>query len=162
MTTELYKICTLGQGSLFIMPKPSKENLHNDIKFYQSQGVTKVISLLLPAEIRKLEMTDEGDACEQRGLSFCSFSIKDMSVPDLKLLQQFNQYLKQDLLNGEQVAIHCHGGRGRAGTVAITLMVEFGFDAETAIEMACEARGDRVPVNDAQLKFVKAYPPCSI
>ena len=157
MTTELYKICTLDQGALFVMPKPCKDNLDRDIKYYKSQGVTKVISLLLPNEVKKLGMQAEAESCEINGLDFLSFSIKDMSVPELTELQIINQQLKQDLQDGHQLAIHCHGGRGRAGIVAITLMQEFEFDADSAIAMASKARGDRMPVNDIQTNFVKSY-----
>jgi len=157
MSTQLYPVCKLSNGSLFVMPKPDAEHMSRDIKHYQSQGVTKVISLLLPTEIEELNMLEEPIECKTNGIEFVNFSIKDMSVPDLQALREFNQQLKTDLENGQHLAIHCHGGRGRAGIVAITLMVEHGIDADQAIEIASKARGDRMPVNDLQVEFVKAY-----
>lgn len=157
MTTELYKICDLKNGSLSVMPKPDSQQMLRDIQNYQSQGITKVISLLLPTEIEKLAMQLEPSVCEQNNIMFVNFSIKDMSVPKLDDLKAFNEILKQDLENGEHLAIHCHGGRGRAGIVAITLMVEHGIDVQQAIEMASKARGDRMPVNELQTEFVLSY-----
>lgn len=156
-TPELYKICDLGNGALFVMPKPSAESLHDDIAYYKIQGVSKVISLLHAQEIEKLGMMMEPHACEVHGLKFESFPITDMSVPEKDRLINLQQRLKQEIENGEAIAIHCHGGRGRAGIVAITLMVEHGIDAQTAIEMASNARGDRMPVNDLQLNFVRSF-----
>lgn len=154
---ELYKICDLGQGALFVMPKPRKESLLEDVAYYQSQGVTQVVSLLHAKEIEELGMQAEAQACEAHQIAFQNFPIIDMSVPDLERLKTFQNRLKKDLEKGESIAIHCHGGRGRAGIVAITLMVEMGLDAQEAIEMASQARGDRMPVNDLQKNFVKSY-----
>ena len=156
-TPELYKICDLGNGALFVMPKPTSETLLADIAFYQSQGVTKVISLLHAQEIEKLGMLMEPQACETHGVKFENFPITDMSVPDTDRLKALQKRLKAEIEQGEAIAIHCHGGRGRAGIVAITLMVEHGYDADKAIELASNARGDRMPVNELQLNFVKNY-----
>lgn len=158
MATELYRICSLGNGALFVMPKPCSENMDSDIAHYRQQGVTKIVSLLLPEEVKKLGMQHEAAHCEQHGLNFTHFPIKDMSVPELGSLQSFNRQLKDDLLDGQHIAIHCHGGRGRAGTVAITLMTEFGLDVQTAMETASKARGDRMPVCEEQIVFVTNYP----
>jgi len=139
------------------MPKPSSEQMIEDISYYKQQGVTKVISLLRDLEIEKLNMHNEPNACKTHGLKFEKFAIKDMSVPDKTDLTALNRRLKQEIEQGEAIAIHCHGGRGRAGIVAITLMVEHGFEADEAIELASEARGDQMPVNELQLNFVKSY-----
>ncbi|MEA3405798.1 MAG: hypothetical protein U9R28_08675 [Pseudomonadota bacterium] len=139
------------------MPKPSSETLHNDIAYYKTQGVSKVISLLHAQEIEKLGMMMEAAACEAHDLKFENFPITDMSVPEKDRLIALQQRLKQEIQSGESIAIHCHGGRGRAGIVAITLMVEHGINADSAIEMASKARGDRMPVNDLQLNFVRSY-----
>lgn len=156
-TPELYKICNLSNGALFVMPKPSSESLHDDIAYYKTQGVSKILSLLHAQEIEKLGMMMEEAACADHNVKFENFPITDMSVPDKDRLIALQQRLKQEIENGEAIAIHCHGGRGRAGIVAITLMVEHGIDANTAIEMASKARGDRMPVNDLQLNFVRNY-----
>lgn len=156
---ELYKVCSLSEGTLFVMPKPDKTQLHDDIAFYKSQGVTKVVSLLHAKEIETLGMMTEGQACSDHDMDFANFPIIDMSVPDVERLKAFHKELKQDLSKGAGIAIHCHGGRGRAGIVAITLMIEHGFEAQQAIDLASTARGDRMPVNDEQRQFIHQYQP---
>lgn len=157
--TELYTVCKLGNGHLSVMPKPDSEQMETDIEYYRTQGVTQVISLLLPEEIQKLEMAREPALCEALGIEFIHFAIKDMSVPEPARLKAFNADLQRLLEDGHHLAIHCHGGRGRAGIVAITLMIEHDIEAELAIQMASQARGDRMPVNDLQTDFVKQYQP---
>ncbi|WP_024851223.1 protein-tyrosine phosphatase family protein [Hydrogenovibrio kuenenii] len=156
---ELYPICELGKGKLFMMPKPRNESLEADITFYKENGVTKVVSLLCAPEIEVLEMAAEPDVCDNFDIAFENFQIKDLETPSLADLQTLNQRLKQEMEQGHSLAVHCHGGRGRSSIVAITLMVEFGLDVETARDMASEARGCAVPVNDLQLDFVRAYKP---
>lgn len=154
---ELYPICTLGQGRLFMMPKPRHETMTSDITFYKDQGITKVISLLCAPEIETLKMAGEAEACASCEVQFENFQIKDLETPSLADLQALNRRLKQEMEQGHNLAIHCHGGRGRSSIVSITLMMEFGMDAETARKIASEARGCAVPVNDRQLDFVRAY-----
>lgn len=156
---ELYPICELGKGKLFMMPKPRNESLKADITFFKENGVTKVVSLLCTPEIDALEMTDEPNVCNSNDIAYENFQIKDFETPSLTDLQTLNQRLKQEMQQGHSLAVHCHGGRGRSSIVAITLMMEFGLDVETARDMASEARGCAVPVNDLQLDFVRAYKP---
>ena len=156
--TELYKICPLGKGAIYVMPKPNQATLTEDIQFYKDAGVTQVISLLRQPEIERLGIQAEADTCQKLGLGFQNFKIKDMSVPELDALKTFNAQLVEQLKKGEHLAIHCHGGRGRAGIVAITLMIEHGMNAEESIALASQARGDRMPVSDEQKDFILAYP----
>lgn len=157
MKAELYPICQLNNGTLSVMPKPRAEQLQKDILSYKEQGVTHVISLLKPTEVKTLQMTEEPDLCKAQQLSFTHFPIKDMGVPEISALKALNMQLKQQLANGGHIAIHCHGGRGRAGTVAISLMIEHGYDAIEAMKIASKARGDKMPVCELQIEFIQSY-----
>ena len=44
------------------------------------------------------------------------------------------------LAAGEQVLIHCHGGRGRSGLVAARLLIDRGMDAPAALATVRRAR----------------------
>lgn len=156
--TKLYRICDLGSAELFMMPKPDGENLERDIQYFQDNGVNIVVSLLRDKEVIELGLCQEQQACRKLGIEFISFAVKDMDVPSLDDLKQLNQRLKANLKAGKSVAIHCHGGRGRAGTVAITLMQEFGYSADEACQIAQAGREDQnVPVCDIQREFVLNY-----
>uniref|UniRef100_Q31GI9 Dual specificity protein phosphatase n=1 Tax=Hydrogenovibrio crunogenus (strain DSM 25203 / XCL-2) TaxID=317025 RepID=Q31GI9_HYDCU len=139
------------------MPKPRAEQLQQDILSYKEQGVTHVVSLLKPTEVEAFQMTEEAAVCKAHQLSFTHFPIKDMDVPEISALKELNLQLKQQLAKEGHIAIHCHGGRGRAGIVAISLMIEHGYDATEAMKIASEARGDKMPVCDLQVEFIHAY-----
>jgi len=136
---------------------PRAEKLQQDILSYKKQGVTHVVSLLKPTEVEAFQMTEEANICDAHQIAFTHFPIKDMGVPDVSALKELNQKLKQQLAKGCHIAIHCQGGRGRAGTVAISLMIEHGYDATDAIEIASQARGDKMPVCDLQVEFIYSY-----
>ncbi|QCU90066.1 protein-tyrosine phosphatase family protein [Thiomicrorhabdus sediminis] len=157
MNTQLYFIAAVGNGQLSVMPKPSTENLTTDIEFYHAKGVSKVVSLLLPQEIEKFSLQTEAQTCEQFGIDFTHFPVQDMNVPEPEKLKTLIQQLNEDLQNGAHLAIHCHGGRGRAGTLALCLMIEHGYQAEQAMQLAQAARGDKMPVNELQTEFVINY-----
>jgi protein-tyrosine phosphatase len=151
---ELYKVCDIKNGQLFIMPKPNGDDLKACMQFYRENGVTKVVSLLLPEEHKALNLENEAEACISETLEFSHFPVKDMSTPEANQLKRLLKELKNNLENGAGISVHCHGGRGRAGTLVTILMIEHGYSPQEAIEIASKARGDKVPVNDLQKEFV--------
>ena len=154
----IYPICIIGQGGIVMMPKPRAEHLANDMAFYQQQGITHIVSLLRQEEMLQHGLDQEKQACETAGLGFYHLPIQDMNVPELSTLQAFNQTLLSDIAEGATIAIHCHGGRGRAGTVAISLMLESGYELTDALALAREKRQDSmVPVCDVQNEFLANY-----
>lgn len=154
--TKLYPICTLGKGQLYMMPKPDSDNLQEDIQFYVHQGVDMVVSLLLPEEIEKHGLQNQARVCQKNGISYLNFPIKDMDVPEQKALLDLLRPLKEEIEAGRSITFHCHGGRGRAGTAAISLMLLCGYELEEALSVARAGRQDpMVPVCDIQNAFLE-------
>ena len=42
--------------------------------------------------------------------------------------------LKNELLDGKNIVLHCRGGKGRAGTIAAILLIEFNYEKQEAID----------------------------
>ena len=154
-TVELYPICKIGYGSLAIMPKPPAENLAQAMTFYAQNGITHIVSLLRQPEVEKLQLEQEAQACANAGIEFLQFPVKDMDVPDRLALKAFISEHLHKIQNGAHYSFHCHGGRGRAGTLAISLMMAEGMDYHSAQTLASEKRGDTVPVCDVQRDFLQ-------
>lgn len=154
---ELYFIARVAEGKVYMMPKPSAENLQADIEFYASQGIDAVVSLLRDVEIEAQGLKKQPDLCQQTGIDFYHFPIKDMDVPDKDQLKAFLKTLQPLIEAGKSIAFHCHGGRGRAGTAVISLMLENGYQAEQAIAIASKGRQDKVPVCEVQTEFLIKY-----
>lgn len=152
---ELYPICQIGKGHIAIMPKPPADQLSVSMAFYAQQGITHIVSLLRAPEVEALHLQQEAPSCANAGMEFIEFPVKDMGIPDSAALQAFIAEHLPKIKNGAYYSFHCHGGRGRAGTLAISLMLNSGYDYESAVQLASEKRGDNVPVCDLQREFLK-------
>ena len=52
--------------------------------------------------------------------------------------------------------LHCRGGKGRAGTVAAILLVDFGYDKQEAINLVRSRREGAIET-ETQKDFVLSY-----
>ena len=64
--------------------------------------------------------------------------------------------LKNELLAGQNIVFHCRGGKGRAGTIAAILLIDFGLDKKEAIELVRERRKGAIETK-TQEDFITAY-----
>ena len=92
-------------------------------------------------------------------LKWMHMPIEDLKAPD----RQFNEkwettkvLLKNDLIEGKNIVIHCMGGKGRSGTIAAILLIEFGEDNKKAIEIVREKRKGAIETEE-QEKFILNY-----
>ena len=74
--------------------------------------------------------------------AFLHLRIRDFDVPDLPELEALVLELRRRLMSGEVIYIHCRGGHGRTGTVAVPLVASL-FDSTVE---AVEAYINRVTV----------------
>ncbi len=119
ITPSIYKIKHLRLGTLYIMPKPSGEWLYEDINYFSSIKITKIVSLLQEYEAFSLGLSEEGLICNQNSIEFVQFQIKDRGVPDIENFRVLVTQLSLDLKNGKNIAIHCRAGVGRAGLLSL-------------------------------------------
>ena len=59
-------------------------------------------------------------------------------------------------IEGKNIVIHCMGGKGRSGTIAAILLIEFGEDNKKAIEIVREKRKGAIETEE-QEKFILNY-----
>nr|WP_158658148.1 dual specificity protein phosphatase family protein [Agarilytica rhodophyticola] len=139
------------------MPKPSSDWLKDDIRFLKNISVTKVISLLEKTEINELGLGDEEGICKQENLLFEKYPIKDRSVPNYKSFKTFIINSLSQIVEGENIAVHCRGGIGRAGLVACCILKQSGLSDCNAISLVSNSRGCSIPDTKEQLEFIKRY-----
>ena len=99
----------------------------------------------LPIEARRL------------GLTWMHLPIVDMSVPTTAFERRWDSAgaeLRDTLLGGEHIVLHCWAGLGRTGTIAAKLLVEFGLDPLEATYQVRAARAGAIQ-SRAQEKYVK-------
>ena len=153
----LFWIRGFTDGHLAIMPAPQIENLERATLRWREEGVDIVVSLLEQAEIPGLVQEEEG-LCNEIGIEFLWFPIRDSSVPlSMNAFRDLIVKLGDAVAMGKSVAIHCRAGIGRSGMVAACVLNYLSVDAETALDMITEARAVEVPQTEAQRQWVLGF-----
>lgn len=116
-----------------------------------------LVSLIRHSELHSLGIPTLFEDVENRGIESIHFPIKDKWVPDsmtelIKLVDIILQRLKQ----GKTVVLHCNGGKGRSGTVAVACLVAMGKNAPKSIEVVRKARSGTIR-NPLQVLYVKRF-----
>ncbi|MEM8813190.1 MAG: dual specificity protein phosphatase family protein [Pseudomonadota bacterium] len=157
MKRSIFAISAVPTGRLFIMPRPSPERLSEVMAAYRSHRVDVVVSLLEPAEARKLGLENEAQACEAASMRFIQFPIRDMGLPQSDTFATQVEELVGALSAGQGVAVHCRAGIGRSGTMTCCILKKLGHSAAASMDLVSKARGLTVPETDEQRDFIMRF-----
>ena len=117
-----------------------------------------------------IENTEFDQLCEKKqfvqniydhNLKWIHMPIADLKAPDHEFKKKWittKTLLKNDLLKGGNIVLHCYGGKGRAGTIAAILLIEFGEINENAIKIVRAASNPKSAVG-VKLEKVKTKNP---
>ena len=157
MRVQLFTVKFPGPGRLSTMPRPRGGDwLADEVAALQEAGVEVVVSLLTDEEIDELDLGEEAQLCQARGIRYFSFPIQDFSVPTSEAeALAFLEGLKALLLEGKHLVIHCRGGIGRSSVMAGSLLILIGQTPQRALELLSDARGMNVPETDEQRAWVE-------
>ena len=95
----------------------------------------------------------------KNNLKWHHLPITDLSAPnrDFKYKWETTKVLlKNELINGKNIVLHCRGGKGRAGTIAAILLIDFGIDKKEAIELVRSRRAGAIETKK-QEDFIFTY-----
>lgn len=124
---------------------------------WKDEGVDVVVSLLEEAELPNLTEAERA-FCEEVGIEFISFPIRDKTVPDaVEPVARIARGLADRIACGKSVAIHCRAGIGRSTTLAACVLILLGVDGDIALDMIAAARGLEVPETEAQRQWVLGF-----
>jgi protein-tyrosine phosphatase len=159
MRTDLYWIEGPWRGRLAIMPRPRGGDwLEDEIQSWRRSGVDVVVSLLTHEEQMESNLPDEESLCRANGIEFVSLLIVDRSVPSSG--EAFSEQvfkLAEQLANGQNIAVHCRQGIGRAALVSICLLIVSGMEPAAAIERVGVACGCVVPETPEQREWITDF-----
>ena len=111
-----------------------------------------------PDEQAELNLRDEESLCRANSIELVSFPIVDRSVPSS--VEAFSEQvikLAAQLANGQNIAVHCRQGIGRAALVAICLLIVSGMAPVAAIARVGAARGCVVPETPEQRRWITDF-----
>lgn len=129
--------------------------LEEEMQWWGRSGVDVIVSLLTAEEIKELGLTDEEALARANGIEFFSYPIPDRGVPSsskdfVKLVMRLADLLAAD----RSISIHCRQSIGRAGMVAIALLMWSGVEPAAAMEQVGTMRGCAVPETDEQKRWI--------
>jgi len=138
-------------------------DLAADLEAIRSSGATALVTLMETDELTAVQvsLTELAEKAASFGLEWHHLPIRDVDVPDdhfEDLWTYSGVRLRNLLVKGEKVVIHCLGGLGRTGTVAGRLLVEFGATPGDAIKGVRAARAGTIETRK-QEEYVKNCKP---
>lgn len=157
MHPSIFKVSQIGEGILYIMPRPSSDWILEDATYFASKGINTVVSLLENHEARELGLEKEKEVLMSLGIDFINYPIKDRDLPKQGDFVDFVHSLHVRLLQGNHIAVHCRAGIGRAGIVTSCILKLNGHNSEEAIRLVSIARGVTIPDTNQQIDYINNF-----
>jgi len=131
-----------------------ERDLRIDMQVVKSWGATAWLNLLTTTEMRDLSVSDLEIAVKETGIRYYRLPIEDGGVPDVTFEKSWKivgAQLREELLRGGKILIHCKGGLGRSGMIAARLIVELGATTpERAIRIVRASRPGAIETHEQE------------
>ena len=157
------------KGKIFLTCFPGREGANitykesifiKNLTNFSNLGCNTILSLVEDLEFEKLcDKKDFVRSIYSKNIKWMHMPIQDLKAPD----RQFNAkwettkvLLKNELIDGKNIVLHCRGGKGRAGTIAAILLIEFNYPKQEAIDLVRSRRKGAIE-SKIQEEFIFAY-----
>lgn len=134
-------------GRIGLCPLPgSSGSLDADLEVVRQWQPAIVISLTELAEMTALGSGDLGERLQDSGIDWVHFPVRNYQAPGSGRIPWTDLSLRLHTLldDGKGVLLHCRYGQGRAGTIALRLLVERGENENTGLLRLRAAREQAV------------------
>ena len=158
VTGKIFLTCFPGRNGEAIT---FEENIFlEELNNFSSQNSCTIVTLVEDKEIEKL--------CDKKffvrkiyshNLKWIHMPIVDLKTPDQKFMnkwQTIKVLLKNDLIERKNIILHCMGGKGRSGTIAAILLIEFGEKHKEVMQIVREKRKGAIETKE-QENFILSY-----
>lgn len=124
-------------GILAISPLPGAGgDFAGDMAHVTEWRPALVITLVTRAEMEAAGAALLGAQVQDHGSRWVHLPIPDFGIPPEEMLRHWpevSRHAQQALAGGGRVLVHCRGGCGRSGMVALRLMIEAGEAPDDAL-----------------------------
>ncbi len=128
---------TVGGGTLALASLPGRGgDYRGDLEVFHEWRPGIVLTLVSEAELVEVGGAAIGNDIQSMGSRWHHLPIQDFGTPDEAVMARWpeaSRQVRRALKGGGRVIVHCRGGCGRSGMVALRLMVECGEDRFAAL-----------------------------
>lgn len=150
---------SVGQGILALSPIPGADGDYaGDVRHLIEWKPAIVISLVSELELVAAGAARLSSDLVDAGCRWEHLPIIDFGVPDANfeaVWPEVSANVRRALMGGGRILVHCRGGCGRSGMVALRLMIELGEAADDALARLRVVRSCAVET-EAQLTWALA------
>jgi len=141
-----------GGGRIGVCPLPGRiDGLEADLKTVVAWQPAIVVSMTEIGEMRPHGSEVLGDHLAGHGIDWFHLPIRDFGGPDRDSRAAWpalSERLHGLLDDGQGVLLHCRAGQGRAGMIALRLMVDRGEEPKAALVRLRRVRPHAVETNE--------------
>lgn len=127
----------VGEGILALSPLPGRGGDYDaDLEHLREWQPAMLITLTTEVEMVEKGVRHLGQDIQDRGARWVHLPIRDFGTPDAEFMRKWpeiSNIARKALNGGGRVLIHCMGGCGRSGMVALRLMIESGGNPQEAL-----------------------------
>ena len=132
--------------------------LQVDLAYWQRYGATDILCLLTQPELEELDLDQEARVCQELGLHWRHFPIRDRHVPtSLEEAYRQARHCANRLQAGAAIIVHCRMGLGRSTLMASAIMALGGISPRQALRQIGDSRRLPVPDTSAQRDWIFAF-----
>ena len=135
-------------------------HFNNELNLFKNNNCSSITSFVEDGEFEKLcDKTLFVKNIYKHKLHWYHLPNYDMGAPekDFKYKWEITKVLlKNELIDGKNIVLHCRGGKGRAGTIAAILLIEFNYPKQEAIDLVRSRRKGAIE-SKIQEDFIFAY-----
>ncbi|WP_170328849.1 protein-tyrosine phosphatase family protein [Ruegeria arenilitoris] len=151
----------VGNGTVALSPLPGRAgNYLQDLGVVRDWQPDLVISMTTEGEMLQVGAAGFGDDLRAAAIGWAHLPVMDFGAPPREVQAAWPEVsaaAAQVLARGGRVLVHCRGGCGRSGMIALRLMVEHGERPEAALKRLRAVRPCAVET-DGQLDWAAQTP----
>ena len=137
-------------------------NFQTQLNILQKNNCSSITSFVEDKEFEKLcNKKQFVENIYKHNIKWYHLPISDLSAPNSEFKYKWETtkvLLKNELIADKNIVLHCWGGKGRAGTVAAILLIEFGENKIEAINIVRAKRKGAIE-SKAQEDFILSFRP---
>lgn len=155
MINSIYKIEGVCDDQFAIMPHPQGGDfLEQSIEEIKLAGYEIVVSMLTSEEQVELELLAEEEVCQDKGVLYLNFPIRDEMADSDTDVMQFIGSLALLQQEKRKIVFHCRGGVDRSSMMLSLLAARLGVEPGNSFELITQSRGKKAPETEFQRQWV--------